>query len=182
MAKRGVNTVTIIGPMGADPKVQQFNNGTKTVVSLATSESWTDKQSGSKVEETEWHRIVLKGKHAELVAQGGRKGRELYVVGKLKTRKYTVSGVEKSITEIIVDDFDGQCHFVDSAGAANRTSSVPQQSQPRPQQGVQHYGQRQPAGSPQAYQSPSEHADLTPPPQMEDLPEYDDSFFRDVPV
>ncbi|SBW84325.1 single-stranded DNA-binding protein [Pseudomonas veronii 1YdBTEX2] len=182
MAKRGVNTVTIIGTMGAEPKVQQFSNGSSTVVSLATSESWTDKQSGSKVEETEWHRIVLKGKHADVVAQGGRKGRDLYVVGKLKSRKYTVGTVEKSITEIIVDDFDGQCHFVDNAGTSTRTSSAPPQRQSRPQQGAQPYGDRQPAHSPQSYQAPPEHADLSPPPQMEDLPEYDESFFRNVPV
>ncbi|RMM39218.1 hypothetical protein ALQ79_200528 [Pseudomonas amygdali pv. lachrymans] len=182
MAKRGVNTVTIIGTMGAEPKVQQFNNGSSTVVSLATSESWTDKKSGSKVEETEWHRIVLKGKHADVVAQGGRKGRDLYVVGKLKSRKYTVGSVEKSITEIIVDDFDGQCHFVDNAGAATRTSSASSQPQPRPKQGAQPYGQQQPVPSPQSFQSPPEHADLTPPPQMDDMPEYDESYFRNVPL
>lgn len=183
MAKRGVNTVTIIGTMGSDPKVQQFNNGSTTVVSLATSESWTDKQSGSKVEETEWHRIVLKGRHADVVAQGGRKGRDLYVVGKLKSRKYTVGSVEKSITEIIVDDFDGQCHFVESASASIRTSSAPAQRESRPQQASQPQGQRHPAPNRQSYQSPPEHADFTPPPpQMDDMPDYDESFFRNVPV
>ncbi|WP_439126083.1 MAG: single-stranded DNA-binding protein (plasmid) [Pseudomonas rhizophila] len=182
MAKRGVNTVTIIGTMGAAPKVQQFNNGNTTVVSLATSESWTDKQSGSKVEETEWHRIVLKGKHADVVAQGGRKGRDLYVVGKLKSRKYTVGSVEKSITEIIVDDFHGQCHFVENASASIPTSSAPAQRESRPQQGTESQGQRQAAPSRHSYQPPPEHADFTPAPQMDDLPEYDESFFRNVPV
>lgn len=182
MAKRGVNEVTIIGTMGAEPKVRQFNNGSQAVVSLATSESWTDKQSGSKVEETEWHRIVLKGRHADLVAQGGRKGRDLYVVGKIKSRKYSVGSVEKSITEIIVDDFDGQCHFVDNGGPSSRTSAAPSQSHSRPQQGAQPYAQRQPAQSQPDYQTPPEHADLTPPPQMTEIPDYDESFFINVPV
>lgn len=182
MAKRGVNTVTIVGTMGADPKVQQFTNGSSTVVSLATSESWIDKQNGSKVEETEWHRIVLRGKHAEVVAQGGRKGRDLYVVGKLKSRKYTAGSVEKSITEIIVDDFDGQCHFVENASASSRPSSAPAQSESRPQQGSQPHRQRQAAPSLQPNQSPPGHADFTPPQQMEDMPDYDESFFRNVPV
>lgn len=170
MAKRGVNSVTIIGTMGADPKVHQFPNGSTTVVSLATSESWNDKQSGAKTEDVEWHRVVLKGRHGELVAQHGHKGRELYVLGKNKTRKYTAGGVERSITEIIVDPYDGQCHFMDSKGDQGGTAQAgrhPRNVQPAPRQ-------------PQDQQS-ADQGDLTPPSQMFDGPAFDPAYYRGVP-
>ena len=102
---RGVNKVIIIGNLGADPEARQFNNGGNvTNISVATSEQWTDKQSGEKKEATEWHRIVLFNRLGEIAAQYLRKGSKVYIEGSLRTRKYQdQSGQDKYITEIRAD-------------------------------------------------------------------------------
>ena len=102
---RGVNKVIIIGNLGNDPEARQFNNGGNvTNISVATSEQWTDKQSGEKKEATEWHRIVLFNRLGEIAAQYLRKGSKVYIEGSLRTRKYQdQSGQDKYITEIRAD-------------------------------------------------------------------------------
>ena len=99
---RGVNKVQIIGTLGADPEVKQFSNGGSiTNISVATSEQWTDKQSGEKREATEWHRISLANKLGEIAAQYLRKGSKVYIEGKLNTRKYQAQdGTDRYVTEI----------------------------------------------------------------------------------
>ena len=99
---RGVNRVTIIGNLGSDPEVKQFSNGGSiTTISVATSEQWSDKQTGEKREQTEWHRIQFNNKLAEIAAQYLRKGSSVYVEGKLKTRKYQdQNGQDRYVTEI----------------------------------------------------------------------------------
>ena len=99
---RGVNKVIIIGHLGADPDSKQFNNGGGvTNISVATSEQWTDKQSGEKKESTEWHRIALFNRLGEIAAQYLRKGSKVYIEGSLRTRKYQdQSGQDRYITEI----------------------------------------------------------------------------------
>lgn len=99
---RGVNKVFIIGTLGADPEVKQFQNGGSiTIISVATSEQWNDKQTGEKREATEWHRIQFNNKLAEIAAQYLRKGSQVYVEGKLKTRKYQdQNGQDRYVTEI----------------------------------------------------------------------------------
>ncbi|KRU21456.1 single-stranded DNA-binding protein [Psychrobacter piscatorii] len=99
---RGVNKVIIIGNLGADPEARQFNNGgSVTNISVATSEQWTDKQSGEKREATEWHRISLFNRLGEIAAQYLRKGSKVYIEGSLRTRKYQdQSGQDRYITEI----------------------------------------------------------------------------------
>ncbi len=99
---RGVNKVIIIGNLGADPESRQFNNGgSVTNISVATSEQWTDKQSGEKREATEWHRISLFNRLGEIAAQYLRKGSKVYIEGSLRTRKYQdQSGQDRYITEI----------------------------------------------------------------------------------
>ena len=99
---RGLNKVMIIGNLGADPEVKQFNNGGSiTNITVATSEQWTDKQSGEKREATEWHRVSLANRLGEIAAQYLRKGSKVYIEGKLSTRKYQAQdGTDRYVTEI----------------------------------------------------------------------------------
>ena len=99
---RGVNKVIIIGTLGADPEVKQFSNGGSIAnISVATSEQWTDKQSGEKRESTEWHRVSLANRLGEIAAQYLRKGSNVYIEGKLSTRKYQAAdGTDRYATEI----------------------------------------------------------------------------------
>lgn len=101
-----INKVTLIGNAGKDPESRTFPSGdTVTNLSLATTETWKDKQTGEKKEAVEWHRLVFNGRMAEIAAQYIRKGSSIYVEGSLKTRKWTdKDGVEKFATEIRVND------------------------------------------------------------------------------
>jgi len=110
MATKGINKVILIGNLGNEPEVRYSNNDQKamTTLSLATSESWKDKNSGQIQEKTEWHRVVVFGKLAEIAGQYLKKGSQVYFEGKLQTRKWQdQSGQEKYTTEIIVDSFTG---------------------------------------------------------------------------
>lgn len=101
---RGVNKVILVGTCGQDPEVRYLPNGNAvTNLSLATSEQWTDKQSGQKVERTEWHRVSLFGKVAEIAGEYLRKGSQCYIEGKLQTREWEKDGIKRYTTEIIVD-------------------------------------------------------------------------------
>lgn len=101
---RGINKVILIGNAGADPEVRYLPNGTAVSnVTLATSDSWKDKQSGQMQERTEWHRVVFFGRIAEVVAQYAKKGARLYVEGRLQTREWEKDGIKRYTTEIIVD-------------------------------------------------------------------------------
>jgi single-strand DNA-binding protein len=101
---RGVNKVILVGTCGQDPDVRYLPNGNAmTNLSLATSEQWTDKQSGQKVERTEWHRVSLFGKAAEIAGEYLRKGAQVYIEGKLQTREWEKDGIKRYTTEIIVD-------------------------------------------------------------------------------
>ena len=99
----GVNEATVLGNLGADPEVKTFNDGGKIVtLSVATSESWNDKQSGERQERTEWHRVVLRGGLANTAEKYLKKGSKVYIKGPMKTRKYTdSSNIERYVTEIV---------------------------------------------------------------------------------
>jgi single-strand DNA-binding protein len=101
-----VNKVIIVGNLGRDPEVRYNPNGVAwCTVSIATSRNWKDKTSGEKVEETEWHRVVFNDKLAEIAGEYLKKGRSVYVEGRLKTRKWTdKDGAEKFSTEIIANE------------------------------------------------------------------------------
>jgi single-strand DNA-binding protein len=103
---RGINKVIIVGNLGADPEVRYTGGGTAVCsLSVATSEQWTDKQSGEKQERTEWHRVKLFGKLAEIAGEYLKKGRQVYIEGSLRTDKYTdKNGVERYSTDIIASD------------------------------------------------------------------------------
>jgi single-strand DNA-binding protein len=103
---RGINKVIIVGNLGADPEMRHTGGGTAvTTLNVATSESWTDKQSGEKVEKTEWHRVKLFGRLAEIAGDYLKKGRQVYIEGSLRTDKYTdKQGVERYSTDIIASE------------------------------------------------------------------------------
>jgi single-strand DNA-binding protein len=101
-----INKVILIGNLGRDPEVRYTPNGAAICnVTIATSRNWKDKNSGEKMEETEWHRVVFYDRLAEIAGEYLKKGRSCYVEGRLKTRKWTdKDGVEKYTTEIIADN------------------------------------------------------------------------------
>lgn len=103
---RGVNKVIIVGNLGADPEVRYTGGGTCiTSIRVATSEQWTDKQSGEKQECTEWHRIKLFGRLAEVAGEYLKKGKQVYIEGALRTDKYTdKDGIERYSTDIIATE------------------------------------------------------------------------------
>lgn len=133
MASRGINKVIILGTLGQDPEVKYMPSGGAVCnLSLATSEQWNDKSTGEKKEQTEWHRVVIFGKLAEVAGEYLRKGSQVYVEGKLRTRKWTdQSGVEKYITEIVLQPMNGVMQMIGGKLSDNGN----QQSQHRQQSG-----------------------------------------------
>jgi len=130
---RGVNKVIIIGRLGQDPEVRYSPQGTAFAnMTVATSEQWRDKSTGEQKEQTEWHRVVLSGKLAEVAGEYLRKGSEVYLEGKLRTRKWTdQSGSEKYTTEVLV----GVGGTMQMLGGKQDSSQQPkQQQQQKPQQ------------------------------------------------
>lgn len=118
-----INKVMVQGRLGNDPEVRYLPNGTAVAnITVATSERWKDKSTGEQKEKTEWHRIVLWGKAAEIVGEHMRKGDEIYVEGQLETRKWTdAAGVDKYTTEIKADVFKfGQKGPNNQAGAGQQ--------------------------------------------------------------
>ena len=105
MASRGVNKVILVGNLGQDPEIRYMPNGGAVAnMTLATSESWRDKATGEQKEKTEWHRVVLFGKLAEVAGEYLKKGSQVYIEGALQTRKWTdQAGVEKYTTEVVVN-------------------------------------------------------------------------------
>ncbi|WP_439461808.1 single-stranded DNA-binding protein [Serratia quinivorans] len=105
MASKGINKAIIVGNLGKDPEVRYTQSGSAIAnVTIATSESWRDKATGEQKEKTEWHRVVLFGKLAEIAGEYLRKGSQVYIEGKLTTRKWAdQAGVEKYTTEIHVN-------------------------------------------------------------------------------
>ena len=101
-----VNKVILVGNLGRDPETRVFpDGGTICNVTIATSRQWKDKTSGEKQEETEWHRVVFRDRLAEIAGEYLKKGRSVYVEGRLKTRKYTdKDGVEKYATEVVATE------------------------------------------------------------------------------
>ena len=103
---RGINKVILVGNLGSDPELRSTGGGVSICsFSLATSESWTDKQSGEKQERTEWHRIKIFGRLGEIAAEYLKKGRQVYIEGSIRTDKFTgKDGVEKYFTDIIASE------------------------------------------------------------------------------
>lgn len=149
MASRGVNKVILIGHLGQDPEIRYMPAGGAVAnLTLATSETWRDKQSGEMREKTEWHRVCIFGKLAEVAGEYLKKGSQVYIEGSLQTRKWQdQSGQDRYSTEVTVG-MDGIVKFLDKKP----------QSQSTQQQG----GWGQPQQPPQQ--------NLEPPQDFEDIP------------
>ena len=131
---RGVNKVIIVGTLGNDPDVKYMASGAPVVnVSVATNESWKDKQSGEQQERTEWHRIVMFGKLAEIAAQYLKKGSQAYFEGKIKTDKYQKDGVDTYSTSIVADQMQMLGGKGSDSQAGSGSSRAPHTSQASPQ-------------------------------------------------
>ena len=133
----GINKVILVGNLGAKPEVKYASNGNAiSNLSVATSESWTDKSTGQKQERTEWHRVSLFGKLAEIAGQYLDKGSKVYVEGKLQTRKWQdQNGQGRYTTEVVVSGFNGTLQMLDrrddsSSSAPSENVTVKDQTEP----------------------------------------------------
>lgn len=114
-----VNKVILVGNLGRDPEVRSFQDGNKiATLSVATSETWNDRQSGERREKTEWHRVVIRDSNLVGVAERFlRKGSKVYLEGQIQTRKFNdQSGQERYTTEVLVPRFRGELHILDGRG------------------------------------------------------------------
>ncbi|HSV70904.1 MAG TPA: single-stranded DNA-binding protein [Methylibium sp.] len=131
-----INKVILIGNLGRDPEVRYTPSGSAVCnVTLATTRNWKDKNSGDKVEETEWHRIVFYDRLAEIAGEYLKKGRSIYVEGRLKTRKWQdKDGVEKYTTEVIAEEMKmlGGREGLGGGEAEGGGGERPQRSAPAP--------------------------------------------------
>lgn len=127
---RGVNKVIIVGNLGNDPETRYMPSGSAvTNMTVATNESWKDKQTGEQKDRTEWHRVAMFGRLAEIAAEYLRKGSQVYIEGKLRTRKWQdQQGNDKYTTEIIADEM--QMLGSRSGGAPAKSDSGPPPSPP----------------------------------------------------
>jgi single-strand DNA-binding protein len=134
----GINKVILVGNLGAKPEIKYASNGNAiSNLSIATSESWTDKSTGQKQERTEWHRVSLFGKVAEIAGQYLDKGSKVYVEGKLQTRKWQdQSGQDRYTTEVVISGYSGTLQMLDRRDDMN-SSTPAQKSQPQSQQASQ---------------------------------------------
>mgnify|MGYP000240208577 CR=1 FL=1 len=173
----GVNKVIILGNLGKDPEVRFMPNGGGVAnLTIATSESWKDKQTGEQKEKTEWHRVVMFGKLAEIAGEYLKKGSKVYIEGSLQTRKWTnQQGQDQYTTEIVVQGFNGTMQMLDSKGgqgAGGQSGGFSQQGQ----QSGGFSGQQQQQGgysqqAPQANQ-PAQQPAYKPAQQQQQQPSY----------
>ena len=199
MAQRGVNRMTLMGNLGADPDTRYLPDRTLvTNLSVATSEVWTDKNTNQKREKTEWHRVVAFGKTAEIIAQYCRKGSKIYVEGKLQTRKWTdQQNIERYTTEVIVQELQ---LVASGSEHGNRPPPIGEKNPPAPPQQDQ-AGSGTNNGNPASSQQPAadqpataaaepaqtaptqelspSDASMQPPPHDEIPPGIDDDEFDD---
>jgi single-strand DNA-binding protein len=155
---RGINKVILVGNLGKDPEVRYMpSGGAVTNVTIATSESWTDKNTNEKKEKTEWHNVVFFNKLAEIVGQYLKKGAQVYVEGSLRTRKWEKDGIDRYTTEIVASDMQmlggkpgggtasmdgggsggGYAPRSSGAGASSRGQSQPAAPMPAQDQGFE---------------------------------------------
>ena len=164
MAQSGINKCIILGRLGNDPEIRYMPNGGAVAnITIATSETWKDKATGEQKERTEWHRVALYGKLAEVAAEYLRKGSQVYIEGQLQTRKWQdQSGQDRYTTEVVVQGYNGIMQMLGG-----------KQGGQQPQQGG--WGQpQQPAQQPQRQQ----------PAQQQSQPQYNDvppDFDSDIP-
>ena len=179
----GVNKVIIVGNLGKDPEVRFMPNGGAVAnITVATSDSWKDKQTGEQKDKTEWHRVVMFGKLAEIAGEYLKKGSKVYLEGSLQTRKWTnQQGQDQYTTEIVLQGFNGVMQMLDGkssqgqgGGFANQgrqqapaqQGGFAQQQAPAQQGGYSNQGQQQQAPAQQGgfaqQQAPAQQGGFTP--------------------
>ncbi|WP_341661242.1 single-stranded DNA-binding protein [Vibrio sp.] len=180
MASRGINKVILVGNLGSDPEVRYMPNGGAVAnITIATSESWRDKTTGEQREKTEWHRVSLFGKLAEVAGEYLRKGSQVYIEGQLQTRKWQdQNGQDRYSTEVVVQGFNGVMQML--GGRAQGGAPAQSMGQPQQQGG---WGQpQQPAiqqsQAPQTQQNYSQPSNQAPSqPQYNEPPmDFDDDI------
>lgn len=140
---RGINKVILIGNLGSDPEVRYMQNGAAVAtLSVATSESWKDKNTGEKQERTEWHRVVCFNRLGEIAGEYLRKGSKIYVEGSLRTRKWQdQQGQERYTTEVMASDIQ----MLDGKGGSSMGSTASYDDFSQAQQAPSHNTNRAPA-------------------------------------
>ncbi len=137
---RGINKVILIGNLGKDPEVRYSpNGGAVTTITLATSESWKDKNTGEQVDKTEWHRVVFFRRLAEIAGEYLKKGSKVYIEGKLQTRKWQdQNGQDRYTTEVVANEMQmldskggGSANFNQAAAPQMQQQPVQQQAAPQ---------------------------------------------------
>ena len=148
----GVNKVIIVGNLGKDPEVRFMPNGSAVAnITVATSDTWKDKQTGEQKEKTEWHRVVMFGKLAEIAGEYLKKGSKVYLEGSLQTRKWTnQQGQDQYTTEIVLQGFNGVMQMLDSKSSGQQSGFSQQNQQGQQSQGG--FGQPQNSGAFQGHQ------------------------------
>ncbi|CDM88569.1 single-stranded DNA-binding protein [Xenorhabdus bovienii] len=133
MSSRGINKVILVGYLGQDPEIRYLPaGGTVAMLSMATSDNWRDKQTDEIREKTEWHRVVIFGKLADIAAEYLQKGAQVYIEGQLKTRKWQDNqGQDRYSTEVVVN-VNGAMQMLGSRGDLKR--AAPQQAEHKPTQ------------------------------------------------
>ncbi|MCK5901667.1 MAG: single-stranded DNA-binding protein [Cocleimonas sp.] len=193
---RGVNKVILIGTLGNDPEVKYMpSGGAVTNISIATNESWTDKATNQKQERTEWHRIVAFHRLAEIMGEYLRKGSQVYIEGRLQTKKWQdQSGQMRYTTEILANDMQmlgSRSGGTGDFATANRnqtSNNYQNQPQPQPQQAAHYQNQpQQPVPQPQmapqaaaAPPAPTPISNPSPNPKTPAPKSFDD-FDDDIP-
>ena len=178
MASRGINKVILVGNLGNDPEIRYMPSGGAVAnITIATSESWRDKATGEQREKTEWHRVALFGKLAEVAGEYLRKGSQVYIEGQLQTRKWQdQSGQDRYTTEIVVQGYNGVMQMLGgrAQSGAPMGGGQPQQQGGwgQPQQPVQQQYQ-----APQQQSQPQQQAPQQPQQQYNEPPmDFDDDI------
>lgn len=125
MASKGINKVILVGNLGQDPEYRESQSGMGMAnISIATSDSWKDKNTGEIKEKTEWHRVVLFGKLAEVANEYLKKGSQVYIEGKLQTRKWQdQQGQDRYSTEVVVNPIGGVMQMLGGRNSDNQPNS-----------------------------------------------------------
>ena len=179
----GINKVIVLGNLGKDPEVRFMPNGGAVAnLTIATSESWKDKQTGEQKEKTEWHRVAIFGKLAEIAGEYLKKGSKVYIEGALQTRKWqNAQGQDQYTTEIVLQGFGGKMEMLDGKSSQSQGGQAPQPQQQQapaqggyqapPQQGFQPQAPQQGFSN----QSPQQQQQPYQAPQQPQQPAFDPS-------
>ena len=179
MASRGINKVILVGNLGQDPEVKYMPNGGAVAnLTVATSESWKDKATGEDREKTEWHRVAIFGKLAEVAGEYLRKGSQVYLEGQLQTRKWQdQSGQDRYTTEVVVQGFNGVMQMLggraqgqgqQQGGDSNNQQQGGWGQPQQPQQQNQQYAPQQQSQQPQQPQQQAQPQYNEPPKDFDD--------------